>query len=108
MDENLSQLSLRLALVTAALAAVVILTGIFPDTVRYACLGVIALCTLLTASERRRPGGGWWLLLGIGAGLSLVGAGAAELIDTVGGLIAVVGSSLVVIGAVIGFPADEG
>lgn len=106
MDE-LSPGALRAALVTAALAAVVILAGVFPDVVRWACLGVIALATLVAAAERRRPGGGWWLILGAGAGLSIAGAAIAQLQETVGGLIAVAGSSLVVIGAVIGFPIDE-
>jgi hypothetical protein len=84
----------------------VILAGIFPDAVRYGCVGVIALVTLATGAERRRKGSGWWTLLGAGAGLSIAGAGIAELEDTVGGLIAVLGAALVVIGCVIGFPVD--
>ena len=71
MDEGLSQFSLRSALVLAAAAAVVVLTGLFSDAVRYGCLGVIALAALVTAAERRRPGGGWWTLLGAGAALSV-------------------------------------
>jgi hypothetical protein len=107
MDRGLSQFSLRLALVVAAVAAVAVLTGLFSDPVRYACLGVIALATLATVTERRRQGGGWWTLLAAGAVLSIAGAALAELNDTVGGLFAVVGGAFVVIAATIGFPADE-
>lgn len=107
MDEGLSQAALRTALVVASLAAVVILAGLFSDVVRYACLGVLVLAALITAPERNRKGGGWWTLLGAGVGLSIIGAGLAELSESAGGLVAVAGGVLVVISSVIGFPADE-
>ena len=107
MDGALSQFSLRLALVAAAVAAVAVLTGLFSDPVRYACLAVVALATLVTVAERRRQGGGWWNLLAVGAAMSIAGAGLSELNDTVGGLCAVVGGALVVIAATIGFPVDD-
>jgi hypothetical protein len=107
VDEGLSQSALRTALVLASLAAVVILAGLFSDAVRYGCLGVIVLATLVTAGERGRRGGGWWTILGAGAALSALGAGLSELSETAGGLLAVAGGALVVIGSVIGFPADE-
>ena len=107
MGEGLSQSALRTALVLASLAAMVILAGLFSDAVRYGCLGVIVLATIVSAGERSRQGGGWWTVLGAGAALSAIGAGVAELSETVGGLIAVVGGALVVIGSVIGFPADD-
>lgn len=107
MSDGLSQSALRTALVFAALAAVVVLASLFSDAVRYGCVGVIVVATVVTAGERSRRGGGWWTVLGIGAALSVVGAGVAELSETAGGLIAVAGGVLVVIGSVIGFPADE-
>ena len=107
MDDGLPQSALRTALVLSALAAVVILAGLFSDAVRYACLGVIVLATLVTAGERSRRGGGWWAVLAAGAVLSAAGAGVAELSETAGGLLAVAGGVLVVVSSVIGFPADE-
>jgi hypothetical protein len=107
VNEGLSQSALRTALVVASLAAVVILAGVFSDAVRYGCLGVVILATLVTAGERSRDGGGWWNILAIGAALSAIGAGVSEASETVGGLIAVAGGVLVVVGSVIGFPADE-
>ena len=107
MDGELSQSALRATLVTASIAAIVILAGLFSDVVAYVCVGIIVVCAVVTAGERSRPGAGWWAVLGAGAALSAVGAGVALLEDSVGGLIAVVGGVLVVIGSVIGFPADE-
>ena len=107
MSDGLSQSALRTALVFAALAAVVVLAGLFSDAVRYGCVGVIVVATVVTAGERSRQGGGWWTVLGIGAALSVIGAGLAEVSETAGGLVAVAGGVLVVIGSVIGFPADE-
>lgn len=107
MEAGLSQFSLRLALIVATLASVVVLTGLFSDEVRYGCLGVVALTALVTASERHRAGGGWWALFGAGTVLSVAGAGLAELSETAGGLVAVAGGALVVIGATIGFPAGD-
>ena len=106
-NEGPSQLVLRLALLAAGAASLVVLTGALADGVRYACLGVIALATLLAAPERRRAGGGWWALLAVGAALSIAGAAIALAAETVGGLVAVVGSVLVVVAATIGFPAQE-
>jgi len=99
--------ALQVALIAAALAALVILVSLFGDVVRIACLGVIALVTVLTAPARRTAGGGWWTLLALGALASIAGAALAQATATVGGLIAVVGGALVVIGAVIGLPGDE-
>jgi hypothetical protein len=107
MDGSLSQFSLRLFLIAAAAAAVTVLTGLFSDPVRYGCVGVMALAAVATAGERRRAGGGWWTILGAGTLLSAAGAGLAELNDTLGGLVAVVGGALVVIAVTIGFPVDE-
>jgi len=106
-DDGLSQYALRVLLISAAFASLLVLTGVFGDLVSYICLGVIVVATLWTSPERRRTGGGWWMILGAGALLSVAGAGIAELTDTVGGILAVIGGALVVIGATVGFPVDD-
>ncbi len=106
MADGLSVPVLRAVLVASVLAAVVVLAGVFPDGVRYGCVGVIVLTALVTIAARKRPGGGWWNLLGAGAALSAAGAAVAQVADTPGGLLAVIGGSLVVIGATTGYPAD--
>ena len=99
--------ALQVALIVAALAALVILVGVFDDAVRIVCLGAIALVAALTAPARRTAGGGWWALLALGALASIAGAALAEATATVGGLVAVVGGALVVVGAVVGLPGAE-
>ncbi len=79
---------------------------LFSAPVRLGCLGLIAVGAVLTASERRRRGGGWWMLIAAGAALSLAGLGIAEIADTAGGITAIAGSALVIVGATIGFPVD--
>jgi hypothetical protein len=107
VDWGLSQFALRLVLIVATVASVVVMTGLFSDEVRYGCLGLVAVAALATAPERRRVGGGWWTLLVAGAALSVIGAGLAEISETAGGLVAVAGGALVVIGATVGFPVDD-
>jgi hypothetical protein len=98
---------LQVALLAAALAALAILVSLFGDPVRVGCLAVIAVATIVTAPQRRLRGGGWWSLLAAGALASVAGFGLAELTETVGGLVAVVGGVLVVVAATIGFPLSE-
>jgi hypothetical protein len=104
---DLGHRGLQAALIAGALAALAILVSLFSDPVRIGCLVVIALATIVTAPQRRVRGGGWWTLLAAGAVASIAGAGLAELTETVGGLVAVVGGALVVVAAAIGFPLSE-
>lgn len=104
---HLGDRGLQVALLAAAAAALAILVSLFGDAVRIGCLAVIVLATIVTAPRRRARGGGWWSLLAAGALASVVGFGLAELTETVGGLVAVVGGVLVVVAAAIGFPLSE-
>jgi hypothetical protein len=99
--------ALQVALLAAAAAALAILVSLFGDPVRIGCLTVIVLAAIVTAPRRHVRGGGWWSLLAAGALASVVGFGLAELTETVGGLVAVVGGVLVVVAAAIGFPLGE-
>jgi hypothetical protein len=104
---QLGDRGLQVALLAAAAAALAILVSLFGDPVRIGCLAVIVLATIVTAPQRRVRGGGWWSLLAAGALASVAGFGLAELTETVGGLVAVVGGVLVVVAAAIGFPLSE-
>jgi hypothetical protein len=97
----------QVALPVAAIASLAILTGLLGDVAAAVCLGVVILCTVITATARRQKGGGWWNLLALGALISLIGAVVALAADTVGGLIAALGGVLVVVAATIGFPTGE-
>lgn len=95
---------LQLTLFGAVLAALVVLTGALSQVAAIVALVAIAVAAALTAGERHKPGGGWWVLLAAGAGLSIAGALVAQLSETVGGLIAVLGAAAVIIAAAVGFP----
>ena len=98
---------LRVALLVAAIASLVVLVGLFSDVVRIACLALTALVTIVAAPARRMEGGGWWTVLAVGALASIAGAIVAQPAATLGGLIAVIGGVLVVVAATIGFPVAE-
>ena len=98
---------LQLVLLVAALAAGAIMAGVFPTGIQLVCLALIVGAAAITAGERTRSGGGWWILLAAGALCSVLGAAlaeASEAAETVGGLIAIAGSALVLIAAAVGFP----
>jgi hypothetical protein len=99
--------TLRLALLVAAVAAILVALDLFSTAVRVACLAVLAAVLGITAGERRRLGSGWWDLVAAGTVLSIAGALLAQAAATAGGIIAIAGAALVLVGATIGFPPGE-
>jgi hypothetical protein len=99
---------LRVSLLLAAIGAAVILLRVFGETASFAGLAAIIAGTVLAAPYAPppdAPGRGWWTLLAGGAVITLVAAGLHFLSETAGGLLAVLGCVLVVIGVALGFPA---
>lgn len=96
----------RTVLVVAALCALVVVFNAFPAFVRIVCLIAIGVAVVVTA-PRRGHGGLWWYVLLAGAALSIVGALLAELSQTVGGVLALVGGLSVIAGAILGLPSEE-
>lgn len=90
-----------------ALAAVIVVLGLFGTAVRVACLVVIAVAAVFASPWRPADGGGWWWILAGGAAASIAGAIIAQPAATVGGVIALIGGLAVIIGAAIGFPTEE-
>jgi hypothetical protein len=99
--------SAQVLLVAAALAAIVIVLSVLGTAVMIAGLVVMAIATLLTAPAARARGGGWWPLLAAGCALSIAGALIAQVAETPGGWIAVIGGVLVIVAAAIGFPVGS-
>ncbi len=97
---------LQILLALTAIAAAIVMVGAFSTGLRLACLAVAAAGVALTASERLRPGGGWWSLLAGGLMLGLAGLAISVPEQTIGGIVAIVGSGLMIFGAAIGFPAE--
>jgi hypothetical protein len=94
--------SLQLALAAAAVGALLILLSLGGAIMSVVGLVLIVLGTVASAPFAR--GAGWWRLLGIGAVLSLLAALIQLGNETLGGLVAVVGGILVLIGVSLGFP----
>ena len=97
---------LRIALVVAAIAAFIVVLGIFGAALRIACLVLIALATAVALPLRPRDGGGWWWILAGGAVASIAGAIIAQSAVTPGGLLALLGGLAVIVGAAVGFPRE--
>lgn len=62
---------------------------------------------MITSGERGRVGSGWWDIMAIGLAVSVVGAIVAQVAETPGGIVAVVGAALILVAATIGFPPGD-
>jgi len=98
-------LSLRIPLAMAIVGSLLILVAIFGTVVAIVGLGLIVLGTVLSAPAA--PARGWWGLLAVGAALSIAGALVSLGMESIGGLLAVAGGVLVLVGASLGFPIGE-
>ena len=101
-----SNAALRVALVVAAIAAVIVIFNLFGTGFRVFCLIAIAAVTLIALPQRSRDGGGWWWLLAVGAAASILGAIVAQPAETLGGWLALIGGLLVIVAAAVGFPRE--
>ena len=102
-----SSRTLQAILVAAAIAAFIILLGLFAIWFRIFCLVVIGAAAVVTFPALRRDGGGWWWILGGGAAVSILAAIIAQPSTILGGWLALIGGLAVIIGALIGFPRGE-
>ena len=96
-----------MALIVTGAAAIIIATDLFSTGVRVGCLVVQVGMLVLTAGERRRVGSGWWDLMAGGVAKSVVGAALAQAASTFGGIVAIAGAALVLVGVTLGFPPGE-
>ena len=102
--------SLQLSLLVAATGALVILLRLFGEVASFAGLIAIIAGTVLAAPYAPPPGApgrGWWAMLAGGAIITTLAAGLSLIAETAGGLVALLGCVLVVVGVALGFPGSS-
>jgi hypothetical protein len=70
-------------------------------------VGLMAICTVLTASAAPEQGSGgvnWWALIAGGTALALIGVPVGLVLEAPGGLLTAIGGGLAIVGVVFGFP----
>jgi hypothetical protein len=103
MTKTQLQALLAIAAIGAALALVQLL-GVAGELVG---VGLLVICTILTASAAPEPGSGgvnWWALLAGGTALVLIGVPLGLLLEAPGGLLTAVGGGMAIVGVVFGMP----
>ena len=70
-------------------------------------VGLLAICTILTASAAPDPeaeGLNWWALIAGGTALALVGVPLGLVLEAPGGLLTAIGGGLAMVGVAFGYP----
>lgn len=100
----------RVALLLCAIGALLILLGLFGKAVAVAGLVAAIAGTVLAAPYADRPGTavrGWWSLLAAGAVLATLGVGIGLAVESLGGLLRVLGGVLLAIGVAFAYPSSS-
>lgn len=103
MTKTQLQALLAIAAIGAALALVQLL-GVAGEL---AGVGLLVVCTILTAPAAPEPGSrgvNWWALLAGGTALALVGVPLGLALEAPGGLLTAIGGGMAIVGVVFGMP----
>ena len=93
---------LQISLALAGAGALLVLLGLFGTVAGVVGLGLMVAGTVLSAPYA--PERGWWGMLATGAAISVAAALIQIPLDTLGGLLAVLGGVLVLVAAALGLP----
>src|SRR5918996_2996654 len=72
-------------------------------------VGLMVICTVLTASAAPDPDAGglnWWALIAGGTALALVGVPLGLALEAPGGLLTAIGGGLAMVGVAFGYPSE--
>jgi hypothetical protein len=97
-------------LLLAGAGALLILLRLLGTGATVGGLAAIVAGTVLVAPYAERPGAalrGWWTILAIGALIALGGSALELVARTPGGLVTVLGGTMVVVAAGLGFPLER-
>jgi hypothetical protein len=70
-------------------------------------VGLMVICTVLTAPAAPAPEAGglnWWALIAGGTGLALIGVPLGLALEAPGGLLTAVGGGMAIVGVAFGYP----
>ncbi|HEX6602496.1 MAG TPA: hypothetical protein VF030_07610 [Solirubrobacterales bacterium] len=97
---------LKAALLLTAAGALLVLLGPFGTGVAVAGVCAAIAGTILAAPFADRPGvvAGWWAMLAAGALLAAVGVGIGFAVESVGGLVRILGGGLLAVGVALAYP----
>ena len=96
-------------LALAAAGAALVLVGLLGTPGDVAGLTAMVAGTVLAAPYSEHPGAsvkGWWTVLAAGTLIALAGAPVGLAVESLGGLMTVLGGVLVAIAVALGYPAD--
>jgi len=71
-------------------------------------VGLLVICTILTAPAAPDPDAGglnWWALIAGGTGLALIGVPLGLVLEAPGGLLTAIGGGLAMVGVAFGYPS---
>jgi hypothetical protein len=98
---------LQALLVIGGIGAALALIQLLGIAGSLAGVGLMAICTVLTAPAAPEPGSGginWWALIAGGTGLALIGVPLGLLVEAPGGLLTAAGGGLAMVGVAFGYP----
>jgi hypothetical protein len=99
---------LQALLVIGALGAGLSLIQLFGIAGGLVGVGLMAICTVLTAPAAPDPEAGglnWWALLAGGTGLALIGVPLGLALEAPGGLLTAAGGGMALVGVAFGYPS---
>ena len=103
----MTKTQLQALLAIAAIGAALTLVQLLGTAGELAGVGLLVICTILTAPAAPEPGSGgvnWWVLLAGGTALALVGVPLGLVLEAPGGLLTAVGGGMAIVGVVFGMP----
>jgi hypothetical protein len=103
----LRKTQLQAVLVIGGVGAALALVQLLGVAGGFVGVGLLIICTILTAPAAPEPGAqgfNWWALIAGGTVLVLIGVPLGLALDAVGGLLTAIGGALAMVGIAFGYP----
>src|SRR3954462_15484915 len=103
----MTKTQLQAVLAIAAIGAGLALGPLLRPAGELVGVGLLVICTILTAPAAPEQGSGgvnWWALLAGGTALALIGVPVSLVLEAPGGLLTAIGGGMAILGVVFGMP----